>query len=120
MGLYSPRLADDSSPDTLGGAMTVTVGVLATFDVTPGADERVAAFFAEGLPLVERQPGSTVWFAFRTSDTSYGAFAAFANDADRQALLSAGGPQLAQKYHDLFTSRPTFVQVDVLEARLPL
>jgi hypothetical protein len=100
--------------------MTVTVGVLATFDVTPGAHERVAAFFAEGLPLVERQPDSTVWFAFRASDTSYGAFAAFANDADRRALLSAGGPQLAQKYHDLFASRPTFVEVDVLEARLSL
>ena len=53
-------------------------------------------------------------------DTTYGAFAAFANDADRQALLSAGGPQLAQKYADLFASRPTFVEVDVLESRVGL
>jgi hypothetical protein len=100
--------------------MAVTVGVLATFDVTPESSQRVAAFFDEGLPLVERQPGSTVWFAFRVDDTTYGAFAAFANDADRQALLSAGGPQLAQKYADLFASRPTFVEVEVLEARVGL
>jgi hypothetical protein len=98
--------------------MTVTVGVLATFTVSPGSSERVAAFFAEGRPLVQQQPMSTVWFAFRVSDTTYGAFAAFASDADRQALLSAGGPQLAQKYQDLFTARPTFVEVDVLESRL--
>jgi hypothetical protein len=98
--------------------MTVTVGVPATFDVAPGVDERVAAFFAEGLPMVKQQPDSTVWFAFRVNDTTYGAFAAFANDTDRQALLSAGGPQLAQKYHDLFVTRPAFVEVDVLEARL--
>jgi hypothetical protein len=98
--------------------MTVTVGVLASFDVAPGADERAAAFFAEGLPLVEQQPNSTVWFAFRVNDTSYGAFAAFASHADRQALLSSGGPQLAQKYQDLFASRPTFVEVEVLQARV--
>jgi hypothetical protein len=98
--------------------MTVTVGVLATFHVTSGTDERVAAFFAEGLPVVQQQPDSTVWFAFRVNDTTYGAFAAFANEADRQALLSAGGPQLAQKYRELFVTPPTFVEVDVLEARL--
>jgi hypothetical protein len=59
-----------------------------------------------------------VWIALRVSDTTYGAFAAFASDADRQALLSAGGPQLTQKYQHVFTARATFVEVDVLQSRL--
>ena len=44
--------------------------------------------------------------------------AAFANDRDRDALLSAGGPQLSKKYRHLFTSPPTFDKVDLLEARI--
>jgi hypothetical protein len=71
-----------------------------------------------GLPLVQAQPGTTLWFAFRRSDTTYGAFAAFANDQDRDALLSSGGPQLSKKYAHLFTAAPSFDKVDVLEARL--
>lgn len=96
----------------------VTVGVLAQFEVKPGAEEDVANFFKEGLPLVEAQPRTTVWFAFRRGETSYGAFAAFANDQDREALLSSGGPQLSKKYAHLFASAPSFEKVDVLEARL--
>ncbi|MHA6765163.1 hypothetical protein [Streptacidiphilus sp. PAMC 29251] len=96
----------------------VTVGVLATFEVKPGTEEEVAAFFKEGLPLVEAQPRTTVWFAFRRDDTSYGAFAAFANEGDRDALLSSGGPQVAKKYAHIFASAPSFDKVDVLEARI--
>jgi hypothetical protein len=69
-------------------------------------------------PLVEAQPSTTVWFAFRLSETTYGAFAAFADAADRDALLATGGPQLSKKYAHLFAEAPTFDKVDVLEARL--
>ena len=96
----------------------VTVGVLAQFEVKPGSEEEMADFFREGLPLVEAQPRTTVWFAFRRSDTTYGAFAAFANDQDRDALLSSGGPQLSKNYAHLFATAPSFEKVDVLEARL--
>ncbi len=96
----------------------VTVGVLARFEIKPGLEQDVAAFFKEGLPLVEAQPITTVWFAFRLSETTYGAFAAFADARDRDALLASGGPQLSQKYTHLFAEAPSFDQVDVLEARL--
>lgn len=76
----------------------VRVGVLARFEAEPGSDEEMAAFFREGLPIVETQPTTTVWFAFRISDTIYGAFAAFATAEHREALLASGGPQLSQKY----------------------
>ncbi len=52
----------------------VSVGVLARFEVKPGLEADVARFFKEGLPLVKAQPATTVWFAFRQSDTTYGAF----------------------------------------------
>ena len=96
----------------------VTVGVLARFEIKPGLEQDVADFFKEGLPLVAAQPSTTVWFAFRLTETMYGAFAAFANAQDRDALLASGGPQLSRKYAHLFVKAPSFDEVDVLEARL--
>jgi hypothetical protein len=96
----------------------VRVGVLARFEAEPGSDEEMAAFFREGLSIVEAQSTGTVWFAFRVGETTYGAFAAFAADEDREALLANGGPQLSQRYRHLFTVPPSFEKVDVLETRL--
>src|SRR5262249_27247914 len=100
------------------GVVMVSVGVVARFDVKPGLGEEMPAFFAERLPIVETQPTTTVWFAFRVSDTTYGAFAAFASEEDRDALLASGGPQLSQRYRHLFSKPPSFEKVDVIEARL--
>ncbi len=74
--------------------------------------------FSGGLSIVEAQPAGTVWFAFRIGETTYGAFAAFAADEDREALLASGGPQLSQRYLRLFTVPPSFEKVDVLQTRL--
>jgi hypothetical protein len=96
----------------------ISVGVLARFETKPNSGGEMAAFFREGLPFVAEQPETTMWFAFCVNKTTYGAFAAFADDRDRDALLSSGGPQLAKKYGHLFTSPPTFDKVDLLEARI--
>ncbi|MHB8450154.1 MAG: hypothetical protein ACYDAQ_06865 [Mycobacteriales bacterium] len=94
-----------------------SVGVLARFEAKPDSGAEVADFFKEGLSLVEAQPESTVWFAFRLNETTYGAFAPFAKDRDRDALLSTGGPKLSKEYGHLFTSPPTFDKANLLEAR---
>lgn len=73
----------------------VTVGVLAHFHFKPGSESAAEQFFQNGRIVVDQQPVTTVWFAFRLGPTTYGAFAAFASDEDREALLSSGGPKLA-------------------------
>src|SRR5271169_3914825 len=102
--------------DVCGGLM-VTVGVIARFEAKPGTRAEIERFFHNGLSIVEKQPFTTVWFAFRTGPTSYGAFAAFESDADREALLSAGGPKLSAEFANLFAQPPSFEKADVLEAR---
>jgi len=67
------------------------VGVLVRFEAVPGSDKEMAAFFREGLPIVETQPTTTVWFAFRVNETTYGAFAAFATAQHREACWPAAG-----------------------------
>jgi len=95
------------------------VGVIARFEAKAGTEQQMERFFRSGRAIVEEQPVSTMWFAFRTSPTTYGAFAAFANEADRSNLLAAGGPKLSEEFAALFASPPTFELVSILESRHP-
>jgi hypothetical protein len=97
----------------------ITVAVLARFEAKPGNEAHIQRFFDSGLEIVEGQPSTTMWVAFRTGPTSYGAFAAFADEADRDALLAAGGPKLSREFAGLFVRPPSFEKADVLKARLP-
>jgi len=94
------------------------VGVIAHFEAKPGQEARMEQFFHEGVGIVQTQPASTKWFAFRISPTQYGAFAVFDSEADREALLAAGGPKLSIAYHDVFAQKPSFEKIDILESRL--
>lgn len=95
-----------------------SVGVLARFEVAEGNEDAIDRFFAHGRAVVDAtQPHTTVWFAYRLGPTTFGAFAAFDNDEDRQALLSAGGPRSAVDNAHLFLAPPTFEQVDIITAR---
>jgi hypothetical protein len=96
-----------------------TVGVLARFRVKQSAEPEMAAFFAAGRALVEDEPRTTTWVAFRVDERTYGAFATFADSADREALLARGGPKLSSELAHLFAGPPTFEKVDLLEARMP-
>jgi hypothetical protein len=95
----------------------VTVGVLARFEFKAGNEAAVEQFFRQGQLVVEAQPATTQWFAFQIGATSYGAFAVFATDEDREALLSAGGPRASRESADLFEHAPSFEKVDIVAAR---
>jgi hypothetical protein len=95
----------------------VTVGVLAKFEFKVDDESAAELFFRGGKPIVDRQPAMTVWFAYRLGPGLYGAFAAFASDEDRQALLSSGGPREAAANAGLFVRAPSFELVDIIEAR---
>jgi len=96
-----------------------TVGVVAHFEFKPGHEAEVESFFQDGKLVVDGQPATTLWFAFRLGLTTYGAFAAFANEADRDALLAAGGPKSARTNAHLFERPPSFEKVDIVAARTP-
>lgn len=94
-----------------------TVGVLGHFEFVPGREDVAEQFFRDGQLIVETQPTGTVWYAFRISSPSFGAFAAFASEQDREALLAAGGPKLSTRNADAFREPPTFSNVDVVASR---
>lgn len=94
-----------------------TVGVLAHFEFKAGKEVAAQQFFDNGKLTVEDQPTSTRWYAFRVGPNTYGAFAVFASDEDREALLSSGGPKASQANAELFETAPSFKKVDILAAR---
>lgn len=103
----------------MDGVAVNTVGVLARFAIKQGAEGEMAAFFAAGRTIVDDEPRTTTWVAFRVNETSFGAFATFADSADREALLARGGPKLSGEMANLFVAPPTFEKVDLLEVRVP-
>jgi hypothetical protein len=94
-----------------------SVGVLARFEFTTDAASTAAEFFENGRLVVEGQPESTRWYAFQLTPTTFGAFAVFATEADRDALLAAGGPRASRAQADLFAQPPSFEKVDIVAAR---
>ena len=97
----------------------MSVGVLARFEFAPGHEPEVDRFFRDGREIVAGEPATTGWYAFRLGPTTYGAFAVFATDADRDALLAKGGPALSARVRHLFAGPPSFDKVDVVASRPP-
>ncbi len=97
----------------------VNVAILAQMKAKPGKEAEVAAFLASALPLANQEAGTTVWFALRLSESVFGIFDAFADDAARDAHLS--GPiaaALMANAAELLSEPPTIDKVEVLAAKL--
>ena len=96
------------------------LGFLVELEARPGREADVVDFLTEAKTLVEAEPGTLLWFAFRRSPTSFGIFDVFGTAADREVhlhgevrkALEARGPEL-------FSTDPVITPVDVLAAKLP-
>ena len=97
----------------------VKVGLYARLEAKLGKEEEVAQFLAGALPLAEKEPATTAWFAIRMGHSTFGIFDVFPDEAGRQAHLS--GPiasSLMAKASELLSEPPKIAKVDVLAAKL--
>jgi hypothetical protein len=98
----------------------VTVGLLVRLEAQPGKEPDVKSFLEGGLALVEDEPGTVAWFAFRLGSSSFGIFDAFPGDGEREThLAGAVAAALAERSAELFAQAPIVQKVDVLAAKLP-
>lgn len=98
----------------------VTVGLLVRLEAKPGKEAEVENFLKSGLALVEDEPETTVWFAIRMGQSTFGIFDAFPNDSGRQAHLSGRvAAALMAKASELLSQPPVIENVDVLAVKLP-
>lgn len=100
--------------------MSVSVALLVTLEAKPGKEDEVASFLAGGLPLVEREPGTVTWYAFRLSQTTFGIFDTFGSDDGRQAHLSGEvAKALGQISETLLATPPDIRPADIIAAKMP-
>ncbi len=99
--------------------MTVHVGLLVTLEAKPGRQGEVAAFLEAGRALVEAEPATVSWYAFRVTETMFGIFDTFPDDDGRDAHLSGEvAKALAQISDELLASPPDIQPVDVMASKL--
>ena len=98
----------------------VTVGLLVRLEAKAGKEAEVESFLKSGLALVQEEPDTTVWFAIRMGQSTFGIFDAFPDDSGRQAHLTGKVAQaLMAKASDLLAAPPVIEKVDVLATKLP-
>lgn len=98
----------------------VTVGLLLRLEAKPGKEAAVEEFLRDAQPVVRDEPATTAWFAVRFGPTSFGIFDVFPDDAGRQAHIAGKVAEaLYAQGPDLFASRPSVEQIDILAEKLP-
>jgi quinol monooxygenase YgiN len=95
-------------------------GFFVEFEAQVGKEDDVAKFLIDAKTLVDAEPGTLAWFAFRTGPTSFRIFDAFETEDDREAH-SQGKVRdaIVARASELFSAPPTISPVDVLAAKLP-
>jgi quinol monooxygenase YgiN len=75
---------------------------------------------APGLPIVQEEPATTVWFALRLGPSTFAIYDAFPDESGRQAHLSGRvAAALMEKASELLAQPPTIEKADILAAKLP-
>lgn len=98
----------------------VKVALFVRLEAKPGKEKEVENFLLSGLPIVQAEPSTTVWFGLRLGPSTFGIFDAFPDEAGREAHLSGRvAAALMAKAGELLVRPPSIEKVDVLAAKLP-
>ena len=98
--------------------MTVDRGLLALLEAKPGKGDELAAFLEGGRALAVDEPGTVTWYAFRISDTTYGIFDTFDEEAGRQAHLTGQITEALGKVGpELLAADPDIRLVDIIAVK---
>ncbi len=97
-----------------------TKALVVKLTAKPETRDEVAEFLAGAVDLANAEPGTTVWYALRTDESTFWIVDAFPGDVERQAHLS--GPiaaALMANAGELLAKPPQIEQVDLLAVKLP-
>jgi quinol monooxygenase YgiN len=98
----------------------VNVALFVRLEAKPGKEADVEKFLRAGLPIVQEEPATTVWFALRLGPSTFAIYDAFPDESGRQAHLSGRvAAALMEKASDLLAQPPTIEKADILAAKLP-
>jgi len=97
----------------------VKTGLFVRLVAKVGKEAEVEKFLNGGLDLVNDEPQTTVWFALKFDDSTFGIFDAFEGEPGREAHLNGKVAEaLMANAAELFASPPKIEKVDVIAAKL--
>lgn len=97
--------------------MSVKVGLYVRLEAADGKADEVAGLLASAQSLVEQEDGTTVWYALRFGETTFGIFDAFEGEEGRDAHLSGAVASALGEHAGLFAEAPQIAKVDVLASK---
>jgi quinol monooxygenase YgiN len=98
--------------------MTIDRGLLALLEAKPGKGEELADFLRQGRELAVAESGTVTWYAFKLSDTTYGIFDTFEDEAGREAHLNGQIPAaLGEVGPDGLAKDPDIRTTDILAVK---
>lgn len=97
----------------------VRVALLVRLHAIHGREQELADFLRSGLPMVQDETGTPVWFALQFGPSSFGIFDAFGSDEARQAHLAGRlATALFARASELLAAPPQVEKVEVLAHKL--
>ena len=96
------------------------VALFVRLEAKRGKEADVENFLRGGLSIVQQEPGTTTWFAFRMGPSTFGIFDTFAGEEGRQAHLAGQvAAALRQKASELLAEAPIIEKLEILASKLP-
>jgi quinol monooxygenase YgiN len=95
--------------------MSTPLAIVARIEAKPENADDVHGLLAGALPLAQSEPGTSAWYAARTSPTTFWIFDTFADEQGRQAHLDGQiAAALIAKADEWLASPPEILPADVL------
>ncbi len=91
------------------------LALLATLQAKSGKESEVEQFLKSVLELVQQEPKTNHWFAFKSADGKYGIFDTFDDESGRDAHLNGEvAKALMAKSDELFSTAPQIEKVELI------
>ncbi|MCY1238501.1 putative quinol monooxygenase [Arthrobacter sp. NPDC058288] len=98
--------------------MAPKLGLLAMVEAKPGKEQEVWDFLNGGREIVDNEPGTRTWYAFRVSENTFGIFDTFDTEEDRQAHLNGAIPAaLAEHGPAMLAKDPDIKLIDLIAVK---
>jgi quinol monooxygenase YgiN len=96
-------------------------GFFVEFEARQGKEDDVARFLVDAKALVDAEPGTVAWFAFRLGPSSFRIFDAFETEEGRETHLHGKVRERIEALGgELFAKPPVITPVDLLASKLPV
>jgi quinol monooxygenase YgiN len=95
-----------------------SLGLLVRLEAKPGREADVEKLLFGGRSLVEEEPDTRTWYAFRMGASMFGIFDTFEDESGRRAHLGGKVAEaLTAQADDLFAHPPLIENVDIIASK---